>query len=153
MGAKKKEVRRVVFDTSVLVSALLFKGELSPLVDAWERGDMVILFSKDTFDDLRNVLGYPKFSLTEEEVLTILQEKVLPYCEVVDVVNDIESHCEDPAQDKFIRCAVSGAAHFFVDGDSPRCNGRKHRMMKIIRPSELLSQVHSTMLVTAGRED
>ena len=38
MGKKKKGVTRVVLDTNVLVSALLFKGRVSRFVALWQQG-------------------------------------------------------------------------------------------------------------------
>ena len=71
MGKKKEKVKKVVLDTSVLISALLFKGELSKLVELWQKGKIVPVISRDTFQELRSVLAYPKFSLSQEEIKTI----------------------------------------------------------------------------------
>ena len=38
MGKKEKKPIRVVPDTNVLVSSILFKGELAGIVDLWKRG-------------------------------------------------------------------------------------------------------------------
>ena len=37
----RKEAVKVVLDTNILVSALLFKGELSKIVDLWKNGRTV----------------------------------------------------------------------------------------------------------------
>jgi len=42
MGKRKKEAVKVVLDTNILVSALLFKGELSKIVDLWKNGRTVL---------------------------------------------------------------------------------------------------------------
>lgn len=54
---------RVVFDTNVLVSALVFRS-LQWLVDAWQTKRVHPLVSKETVAELRRVLGYPKFGLS-----------------------------------------------------------------------------------------
>jgi putative PIN family toxin of toxin-antitoxin system len=61
---KKKEGVTVVLDTNVLVSALLFRKETSRIVDLWKE-KIIPVFSKETFDEFKMVLGYPKFSLSE----------------------------------------------------------------------------------------
>ena len=68
MGETPRKVRRVVLDTNVLVSALLFTGKLSKIVDLWQRGKMIPLISRETFGELRAVLEYPKFSLAPSEL-------------------------------------------------------------------------------------
>jgi len=50
MGEKKKKIRRVVLDTSILISSLLFRGEFSKLVDLWKKGAFIPVISKDTFE-------------------------------------------------------------------------------------------------------
>ena len=64
-------MKRVVLDTNVLVSALLFKGRLARLVELWQKGAIVPVISKETFDELRTVLCYPKFALNAEEIRRI----------------------------------------------------------------------------------
>ena len=64
---------RVVLDTAVVVSALLFEtGRLSYVRDARTTGRLVPLVSRDTTTELLRVLGYPKFNLNSEEVETVL---------------------------------------------------------------------------------
>ncbi len=67
MGKKQEKVKWVVLDTNVLISALLFKGELSKFVGLWQKGKIVPTISKETFQELRNALEYPKFSLSQDE--------------------------------------------------------------------------------------
>ena len=85
MGKENKEIKKIVLDTNILISALLFKGELSKIVDLWEKGKITPVISKETFEEFRDVLKYPKFSLTKDEVKTIVEEKILPFFEVIDI--------------------------------------------------------------------
>ena len=107
---------RVVLDTNVLVSALLFEGEVTKLVAFWKENTILLLFSKETFDEFLRVLAYPKFGLSPEEIKAIVETEVLPYAETVE---DMEGSfdCRDPDDEKFLRCAVSGKAEFVVTGD------------------------------------
>ncbi len=53
MGKKEKQVKRVVLDTGILVSALLFRGELSKIVGLWQKEGVIPVISKETFNELR----------------------------------------------------------------------------------------------------
>jgi putative PIN family toxin of toxin-antitoxin system len=139
MGETPRKVRRVVLDTNVLVSALLFTGELSKMVDLWHRGEVVPLISRETFDELRKVLGYPKFSLAPEEIQSIIESEILPYFEVVEIKEKVRGVCRDPGDDKFIACALSGAAHFILSGDKDLTDFKSYKTIKIIKASEFLS--------------
>ena len=138
MGKKKEKVKKVVLDTSVLISALLFKGELSKLVDLWQKGKIVPIISKATFQELRSVLEYPKFSLSEEEINTIIGNEVLPHFDVVEVTKDVKGVCRDPADDKFISCALSANADYIVTGDKDLSDMKKYRSVKIIHASDFI---------------
>ena len=67
MGSEK--VIRVVLDTNIVVSALLFGGQLERLIELWKEGKILPLCSKEIIDEYLKVLSYPKFQLTEEEFL------------------------------------------------------------------------------------
>ena len=108
---------RVILDTNVLVSALLFSGELGRIVEGWKSGAFVPVFSRETFDEFRRVLSYPKFCLTVQENAALIGDEVLPFCEVVEIGEEILSVCRDPADDPFLSCAVAASADCIVSGD------------------------------------
>jgi len=59
---------RVVLDTNVVVSALLFDaGRLAWLRHAWQQRRLHPLVCQETIAELRRVLAYPKFKLTPTE--------------------------------------------------------------------------------------
>ena len=78
MGKKTKEGLRVVLDTNVFVSALLFRREISKLVRWWQEGKIVPVVTRETYNELSAVLKYPKFQLSAEEIRVVLSEEVLP---------------------------------------------------------------------------
>ena len=139
MGETPKKVRRVVLDTNVLVSALLFTGKLSKIVDLWRQGKVIPLISRETFEELRAVLGYPKFSLAPDEIQSIIENEILPFFEVVEIKGKVRGVCRDPGDDKFIACAVSASADFLVSGDKDLTDLKRYKTVKIIRVSEFLS--------------
>jgi uncharacterized protein len=137
MGKKENTVK-VVLDTNILVSALLFKGELTRFVDLWKDGRITPLFSKETFDEFRTVLTYPKFKLTKAEIMTIIESDVLPFFEIIEATDVVSGICKDLDDDKFIACAVSGGAGFLVTGDQHLCDVRVHKTVKIIKAADFL---------------
>ena len=138
MGETPRKVRRVVLDTNVLVSALLFTGELSKIVDLWQRGKAVPLISRETFEELRAVLEYSKFSLAPDEIQGIIEDEILPYFEVVEVKENVRGVCRAPADDKFLACALAGSAHFILSGDKDLTDLKSYRTIRIIKASEFL---------------
>ena len=138
MGEKKEAIKRVVLDTNILVSALLFRGAVSGLAGLWKKGEIVPLISQATFKEFRDVLAYPKFSLTEKERRTIIEDDILPFFEVIEVQKEISGSCRDPEDDKFLACAISATADYIISGDKDLCDMRIYKSTRIIKASEFL---------------
>ena len=138
MGKKPKKITRVVLDTNVLISALLFKGELSGIVGLWQKGKIIPIISKETFDELRAVLEYPKFSLSPAEIKSLIEHEILPFFEVVNVSKHIKGACRDPGDDKFISCAISASADWIVTGDKDLFDLEKYQSIRIVHASDFI---------------
>ncbi|MBM4387283.1 MAG: putative toxin-antitoxin system toxin component, PIN family [Deltaproteobacteria bacterium] len=135
---KKKETVKIVLDTNILLSALLFKGELPKIVDLWKSGKIVPVISKETFEEFRVALEYPKFSLTKEEVKAIIHDDVLPYFEVIEASDIVKGACKGPDDDKFLSCALSTSVGIIVSGDKQFRALKKYGTVRIVAPSEFL---------------
>jgi putative PIN family toxin of toxin-antitoxin system len=87
-------VVRVVFDTNTVVSALLFRGALSGLVEHWRSGASVPLVSRATANELLRVLP-------QIEAFAALY---LPFAERVEVDEPTLSfsQCRDPSDRMFL---------------------------------------------------
>ncbi|MCX5797979.1 MAG: putative toxin-antitoxin system toxin component, PIN family [Proteobacteria bacterium] len=146
MGEKKKKIK-VIFDTNILISALILKGKLSRIVKLWKAGIVIPVFSRETFKEFKDVLEYPKFSLSKSEIKTIIEEEVLPFFEVVDVTGKVQGVCRDPDDDKFISCAVSASADLIVSGDKDLCDLGIYKSVKIIRASDFIKMFNNYWLM------
>jgi putative PIN family toxin of toxin-antitoxin system len=107
---------RVVFDTNVVLSALLFRrSRLSWLVGHWQAGNCVPLVSRATGAELTRLLAYPKFQLFANEQFEVLGGYI-PFCEVADVIQSCPTLCRDPRDQAFLNLAHSGKADLLVTG-------------------------------------
>jgi uncharacterized protein len=108
---------RVVFDTNVVLSALLFRnGKLAWLRAHWAEGRIVTLVSRFTIMELTQVLAQPKFKLTADYRAIALM-LYLPYCQSVDSIESCPLICRDPKDQPFLDLAYSGIATVLVTGD------------------------------------
>ena len=115
-------MKRIVVDTNVLVSGLLFNGKPGELVRLWKEGRVVPLCSKEIVREYLRVLAYPKFQLSESEIDFLLTHEMLPYFEVLTVTPGKPFVTMDPSDDKFIWCAIEGHAEGIVSGDEHLLN-------------------------------
>jgi hypothetical protein len=109
--------RRVVFDTNVAVSALLFpKGRLAWLRAHWREGGAVSLVSQPTVRELIRVLNYSKFRLSKQYQMEALA-LYLPYSESLDSLDICPILCRDIKDQPLLDLAQSGKADLLVTGD------------------------------------
>lgn len=110
-------VRRVVFDTNVVLSALLFStGRLAWLRLHWQEGGAVPLISPATARELTRVLAYPKFKLSVPYRLELLA-MYLPFSETCDPEDKCSVACRDAHDQPLLDLAHSGKAEALVTGD------------------------------------
>jgi putative PIN family toxin of toxin-antitoxin system len=108
---------RIVFDTTTVVSALLFaNGRLAWLREHWKGSGCTLLISRTTAAELTRVLGYPKFRLSQDDRRELLGD-YLPYCEIVEVTQPSACRCRDANDQPFLDLAESGGAELLVSGD------------------------------------
>jgi len=128
---------RVVLDTNVLLSALLFHaGTLSWLRHAWQSGAILPLASRDSAAELIRVLGYPRFRLSPAERDDLLGD-YLPWCEAVTVPKRLKvPPCRDPFDRPFLALALAGKANALVTGDKDLLALSGSFVVPILAPAE-----------------
>ena len=111
---------RAVFDTGIVVSALLFRsGPVTRLRAHWSSGGVQALVCRETVGELVRVLAYPKFALAAGEVEALLAE-YLPWTRSIRLPPAPRVHlprCRDADDQIFLELAAAGGADFLVSGD------------------------------------
>lgn len=130
---------RFVFDTNVLVSAVLSPRSTAALSlkIAFDRGTLFV--SKETWHEFESVLGRDKFdkyfSVQDREII-----KKLLWAKVVEVeVKSTFSVCTDPKDDIFLQLAVDSSADIIVSGDNDLLVLNPFGNIRILTPSEFVS--------------
>lgn len=143
MGKKKVKIPRVVFDTNVVISALLFEGEASRILPLlWREKRIKFLVSKEVIEEYIKVLSYPKFSLNNEEIEYLTKEELLPFIEPVQTVRQLEIIKDDPADNKFLCLAIDGNADYIVSGDRHLLELKTFHKIKIITINKFLEKFY-----------
>lgn len=132
---------RYVFDTNVLISALLFTDSVPgrAVFAAIERGTLLV--SEETVGEVAEVLGRSKFDryVTAEERGRFLAA-LLRQAELVEVEGEVRV-CRDPKDDKFLSLAVAGSAAVIVSGDEDLLVLHPFRGIRVLRPEEALAEL------------
>ena len=129
---------RFVFDSNVIISALLFNKSVPgrAIVPSLDHG--VILISQSLVEELTNVLRRDKFDqyISLQERDRFLESLILE-AELVEITESIQA-CRDPKDDRILELAVNGNATFVVTGDTDLPVMNPFRNIHILTPAELL---------------
>jgi len=127
---------RIVLDTNVIVSALVFGGVPRSVLELAESGQCELFYSESIQNEVRRVLT-EKFSWAParlHEVLPVLWnmgELVTPRVTVRAVPND-------PDDDRILECALAANASFIVSGDRHLLALRNYKSISILTPRQFL---------------
>ena len=135
---------RVVIDTNIIISTLIFGGRLSTLRLMWQDERFVPLVSKVTTTELIRVLAYPKFRLTAIEQEDLLADYLL-FCDVVtmpEVLPEVPD-CRDPFDVPFLVLAIVGRADYLVTGDRDLLSLKDEFSCPILTADEFLEMVET----------
>lgn len=130
---------RLVIDTNVLVSALLFPFSASAdVLNVVLSGEASLLFDVRILNEYRAVLSRKKFLFNSEDIEYLI-DYVIAKGELVSVT-PINIALPDPTDLPFLEVAVSGMASALVTGNK-RHYPRKYGSVVVLTPSEFLSSL------------
>ena len=109
---------RIVIDTNLIVSALIFGGRIAKLRLAWQSDLCLPLASSTTINELIRVLSYPKFKLIKTQQEDLLSD-YLPFCDVIEMPEQLPNipECRDHYDEPFLVLAIVGKADYLVTSD------------------------------------
>ena len=129
---------RFVFDTNVIISALLFNDSVpgQAFIRALNHG--MILVSGALVGELSRVLGRDRFDryVTREERDEFL-ESLIRESNLIEITEAVQV-CRDPKDDQVLELAVNGNATYIVTGDADLLVLNPFRGVEIVTPAEFL---------------
>jgi hypothetical protein len=131
-------MKKIVFDTNVLVSALLFKTSKSRL--AYEKAllNHQIISSLECYKELVEVLSRPKFSKYFSEIdKSIFLINYFHSTQFVKV-NIVVEVCRDPKDNKILALAFEHSSDFIVSGDNDLLILNPYKNIPILTPNGFL---------------
>jgi uncharacterized protein len=136
---------RVVADTNIYVSAVMFGGLPGSLLDLGLLQAFTLVISPPLLDELEDKLRV-KFGVTPKDAAAIraklegIADVVVPDL-VIDAVKD------DPDDNRVLECAVAGRADYIVSGDRHLLNLQAYGDIPILTARQFLDAI-----VAPGRD-
>jgi uncharacterized protein len=134
-------VTRLVIDTNVLVSALIFKDSRHlPLREAWQHHRVTPLMSVNTYRELKRVLGYPMFKLEDPQIVDAVA-LIGPHIEWVTIEAALAQtlpKCSDRDDQKFLQVALCGKADALLSYDRALLKMKRGLPFPVLKPDAWL---------------
>jgi len=141
LSTKIAEKKRMVVDTSVLVSAAILPKSVSGNAFAFSLRNFELLASASTERELTEVLSRPKFDRyfqaeTRLEFLALYAKATTKV-----IVTTIVTDCIDPKDNQFLELAIDGRASCILSSDTHLTDMHPYRGISILTPSAFSSDV------------
>ena len=132
---------RAVFDTNVLVSALLWHGPPHALLEQVRNGSIALITSPALLAELADVIGRAKFDAILVRANTSREQalaQVRQLAEVVDPPPLPQPVCRDPDDDAVLALALAAKVDCIVSGDNDLLVLETFQGIAIITPAQAL---------------
>jgi putative PIN family toxin of toxin-antitoxin system len=134
---------RVVLDTNVLISALIFGGKPETALQMASTKFVTLVVSAEILSELEGVL-MAKFGWRLERASMVVG-KIRKIAELV--VPDLTvTACEDPDDNRILEAAAGGSAEVIVSGDKHLLRMKEYEGIEILTEGEFLSRIADGML-------
>ena len=134
---------RMVLDTNVVASAILWGGTPRLLLQA-SRDKRVDLFtSTPMLTELTDILGRRKFAAKVSASLLTIDRLVDDYAQLASVVRPAATPrvAPDPKDDVVIGTALAAKAEMIVTGDKPRLSVTEHEGVRIVGVAQAIEVI------------
>ena len=130
-------MKRIVCDTSTLVSGFLYDGNERRLLEKATEGMCLLFTSKEIFKEFSQVISRPRFKLTptESSKITKTLERITELVEPDCVVSAIKA---DESDNRILEAALAADADYIVSGDRHLLELKAYRGIKIVRTKQML---------------
>ncbi len=137
MPKKKVAKPKLVLDSNVFISALVFGGKPREILELAVRGLVEIAISDDILEEIRGVLGGKKFQYPARIVRALISE-IEELAHFVQPERKVEAIAEDPEDNRVLECAVEAGANIIVSGDSHLLALQSFGVIRIMNADEFL---------------
>jgi putative PIN family toxin of toxin-antitoxin system len=134
---------RLVLDTNVVASAMLWGGTPKLLLQARRERRVELYTSTPLLAELTDILGRSKFAKKIMASLLTVDQLVDHYVELVQVVRPTPTPhiVSDPDDDVVIGTALAAKADLLVTGDRPLLSVSEYQGVRIVSVSEALELI------------
>ena len=138
---------RLVLDTNIVASGLLWDGTPARIIDAAQEGAIEIYTSRILLAELTRILKRAKFTKVVTASGLGIEGLVLGYAELALLVEPVPippTIISDPDDDHVLACALSAQADLIVSGDKHLLDLGAFQNIEIIAAAQFMERLRAT---------
>ncbi len=124
-----------VFDTNVLIAAIITEGICSKLLHRARAGEFSLISCPFIMQEPKRILS-KKFHFGQEEIAEAMEPISEAINKVIEHSHKVKDVCRDAADDNIIACAVAAKADYLVTGDADLLDLKSYQSFKIVTPRD-----------------
>jgi len=133
---------KVVLDTNTWLSAIVWRGEATKIIEAGLNKKIQIIISQEILSELIEVLNRDKFKdFIDKEKIEDLIKVILSIAELIETKTKIDIIKEDPKDNIILEAASDAKAEYIISYDKHLRNMLQYNKIKIITPTDFLKLI------------
>jgi len=129
----------VVFDTNVLISAILWRGDPYRAVLLAKAKVVQAVYCAPMLAELADKLRQ-KFDFDENHIEAVVYQ-IRQYATKIEIPGTLQVVAQDPDDDKFIECAIVASAHWIVSGDHHLLDLGEYQGIRILTAQSFIAEI------------
>lgn len=137
-----REMIKTVLDANLFISAIL-KPDSNPakIFELVKNKEVILFVSASILLEIRNALLYPKLQKLHQhdaEQIDFLLKEFTTFAEFTLEKVKIKAIKEDPADNKYLECAIEGKVDYIVSGDHHLKDLKNYHGILILAPAKFI---------------
>lgn len=128
---------KVVFDTNVWISGLLWRGKSYQCLLFARSGVVQVVYCPPIIAELSEKLR-SKFNFSEDKLHATVYD-IKRYAQRVEITGQLHVVYDDPDDDKFVECAIVAGAPVIVSADHHLLELKQYQGIDILSPVEFVT--------------
>ena len=132
---------RAVLDANIFVSGILTESAPWKVLRAWRTGHFHLVSSRPILSEIDRVLSYPKIARRHRWAAVEIHA-FMESLEALAILTPgdlrVQVVAADPADDRYLECAVEGEATCIVSGDSHLLALGEYQEIEILSPRDFI---------------
>jgi putative PIN family toxin of toxin-antitoxin system len=124
-----------VFDTNVLVAAIITEGVCSKLLGRARTREFFLASCPFIMTEIQRILSR-KFRLPKEEIVLSMEPIKEAISQIFEPACKIDNICRDADDDNILVCALTAKADYIVTGDADLLEIKNFRGIEILTPRD-----------------